>query len=536
MDQETSLKEYNLLTGKGNLGFYQRAEVTTIFAFNKKHKTSRNLYTIIVFEETSSELNQDDFLTDGLSEINNEYSLGISQEYKSLPEIENKYQELIESGKWSDDEGQLNIADLTSVPKQFVRSDGSKLIPLNSVLKNNFYNGSYILEFFDQDKNIFDSVFNSQEEFKKTAKKIRDISPIDLSFIKDRVGNIIFQFPVTLLTYRNSSKENWNGSNLKLAWHPKVKNKEEFSLIAKNEFDGNLMGFYNSKNSLKNKNSITIGNSKNLNEFIIYNQENNLIAAHIANSYLGENFELSIEAESGIRTIKYGDKKVEVKVKSLSKRASKKSSDYFSHIKKRKYENEKKKLAQTLSIIQYGKNGVDDRNKALEDIKTLIKKHGREGAYLWDPYLNHKDLMQTLYHSPYRNVPLKAITAYNKSTKKIHNIRLGIKNANLKRWIRREKAYFKSASDNFALNLEFRVRNNNYGWNFHDRFLLFPYSDRLHKPAVWSLGTSVNGLGKNHHILQKLNNPQIILDEFNDLWDELTAAGDDTLVWCSKDD
>lgn len=536
MDQETSLKEYNLLTGKGNLGFYQRAEVTTIFAFNKKHKTPRNLYTIVVFEEASSELNQDDFLTDGLIEINNEYSLGISQEYKSLPEIENKYQELIEEGKWSDDEGQLNIADLISVPKQFVRSDGSKLIPFNSVLKNNFYNGSYILEFFDQDKNIFDSVFNSQDEFKKTAEKIRDIIPIDLSFIKDRVGNIIFQFPITLLTYKNSSKENWNGTNLKLAWHPKVKNKEEFSLIAKNEFDGNLMGFYNSKNTLKNNNSITTGNSKNLNEFIIYNQENNLIAAHIVNSYLGENFELSIEAESGIRTIKCEDKKVEVKVKSLSKRTSKKISDYFSHIRNRKYENEKKRLAQNLYLIQYGKNGVDDRKKALEDIRKLIEKHGRKGAYLWDPYLNHKDLMQTLYHCPYRNVPLKAITAYNKSSKKIHGARLNIENISYSKWIHIERAIFKTDSNNLGLNLEFRVRNNNYGWNFHDRFLLFPYSVRLHKPAVWSLGTSVNGLGKNHHILQKLNNPQIILDEFNDLWDELTAAGDDTLVWCSKDD
>ena len=103
MDQEIFLKEYNFLTGKGNLGFYNRAEVTTIFTYNKKHKTPRNLYTIIGFEEASSELNQDDFLTDGLSEINKEYSLGISQEYKILPETENKYQELIEEGKWSDD-------------------------------------------------------------------------------------------------------------------------------------------------------------------------------------------------------------------------------------------------------------------------------------------------------------------------------------------------------------------------------------------------------------------------------------------------
>ncbi|MFW5794884.1 MAG: VPA1262 family N-terminal domain-containing protein, partial [Bacillota bacterium] len=477
-----------------------------------------------------------DITDEGLISINDNYSLGIQREYNNLAEIDNKFKELFEENKWSDNEDQLDIAELMPVSKQFVRSDGSKLIPLNSVLKNNFYNGSYILEFFDQEKDILDSVFNNEKEFEKAAAEIREVIPIDLSYIKDRVGNIIFQFPVTLLSYKNSGKENWNGSNLKIAWHPEVENKDEFSLIAKNEFDRNIMGFYSSKDSLKNKNYINTGNSKNSNEFIIYNQENNLITAHIVNSYLGENFKLSIEAGSGIRTIKCEEKKVEVEVKSLSKRTSKKSSNYFNHIKKRKYENEKKRLAQNLSIIQYGKNGVDDRKKALEDIIILIKKHGREGGYLWDPYSNHKDLMQTLYHCPYRNVSLKAITAYNKSSKRIHNNRLGIKNANLKRWIRREKAYFKYASNNLALNLEFRVRNNNYGWNFHDRFLLFPYLDGLHKPAVWSLGTSVNGLGKKHHILQKVNNPQIILDEFNELWNELIAAGDDTLVWCSKDD
>jgi hypothetical protein len=51
------LKEYNLLTKRGNLGFYKRAEITTIFAINK-YNTPRNLYTIIVFEEASPNLNQ----------------------------------------------------------------------------------------------------------------------------------------------------------------------------------------------------------------------------------------------------------------------------------------------------------------------------------------------------------------------------------------------------------------------------------------------------------------------------------------------
>lgn len=67
-------------------------------------------------------------------------------------------------------------------------------------------------------------------------------------------------------------------------------------------------------------------------------------------------------------------------------------------IRQRKYKNEKEVL--TEHFIQHGKNG-NERTKALQDIRSLINRHGREGVYLCDPYLTYEYLIDTLYYCKY---------------------------------------------------------------------------------------------------------------------------------------
>ena len=78
------------------------------------------------------------------------------------------------------------------------------------------------------------------------------------------------------------------------------------------------------------------------------------------------------------------------------------------------------------------------------------------------------------------------------------------------------------------LNLEIRGKIGTNGYDFHDRFLIFPSE----KPKVWSLGISVNQLGKSHHILQEVKNAKHILNAFNQLWEELNR--EECLVWKSN--
>jgi len=57
--------------------------------------------------------------------------------------------------------------------------------------------------------------------------------------------------------------------------------------------------------------------------------------------------------------------------------------------------------------------------------------------------------------------------------------------------------------------------------------LIFPAVDR--GAQAWSLGTSINALGKQHHILQRVDDGQRIRDAFEDLWHRLDQPAH--LVW-----
>ena len=82
--------------------------------------------------------------------------------------------------------------------------------------------------------------------------------------------------------------------------------------------------------------------------------------------------------------------------------------------------------------------------------------------------------------------------------------------------------------NNFGLNLEYRIQFSNYGWKFHDRFLIFP-GNKIEKPRVYALGTSINSFGTEHNILQLVSHPQPVIDAFDELWDSLNNL--ECIVW-----
>ena len=61
---------------------------------------------------------------------------------------------------------------------------------------------------------------------------------------------------------------------------------------------------------------------------------------------------------------------------------------------------------------------------------------------------------------------------------------------------------FNSLSNNYGVTLKFLAQHDQYGWEFHDRFLILIPTDELNLPEVYSLGTSINMLGKIHHTIR----------------------------------
>ena len=113
---------YQKLSTCQSLGFYNCCEMTTVFLESKNEKTPYNLFTIFVFDERAKQC------------------------YDILREaVEAK--ECIDMG-----DGVLKIGHLEEVPPIFVQQNSTVEISLNKVLKNNFRNGSYLIEFFDIEK------------------------------------------------------------------------------------------------------------------------------------------------------------------------------------------------------------------------------------------------------------------------------------------------------------------------------------------------------------------------------------------------
>ena len=194
--------DFEVLLKAGSLAFYNHAEIISIFLVNGGK--SYNVFTRVVFLED----NEEDFirinLTDpSLKKINNEVSLGIIREKVSLIESKSIFENLINNKLWriheSDDD--FIIGDLDPLPKSFV--PGLQDVPSNAVLIDNGDNASYLIEFFSKEFNVLNL---NNNEFKKICRIILEHIPIDLCFLTDRVGNILFQFPINLIKKTRNPK------------------------------------------------------------------------------------------------------------------------------------------------------------------------------------------------------------------------------------------------------------------------------------------------------------------------------------------
>lgn len=175
-------EDFDLLVENGNIGFYKTAEVTYIFLV--KDGALLNVFTLIVFEE-SDKISKQDPLTEKLHTINQDMSLGICQERVSINKARFIFTNLIESNKkrsglcnFGNDP--IYVDNFKILSKQFIPSTDNE-VPLNNVLKNNNENGSYIIEFFSEEKKLFNEGIN-ENDYKKICKKIREYLPIDFFF------------------------------------------------------------------------------------------------------------------------------------------------------------------------------------------------------------------------------------------------------------------------------------------------------------------------------------------------------------------
>src|SRR5208337_2800902 len=170
------------------------------------------------------------------------WSFGICRTLMTLPKFEHGLAHFDATGIWSPAGSVLTTGALRQTDPQFVPPDWADSIPLNKVLKNNFWAGSHVLEWADPEKGLFKPFFGKASFLKELAELLLPFVPVDLAAVSDRLGNILVQVPVTVLIASCEPTRDNSGYHLRVAWRPGAAQRPlRATMMA--EYDGTVTGF-----------------------------------------------------------------------------------------------------------------------------------------------------------------------------------------------------------------------------------------------------------------------------------------------------
>ncbi len=556
-DNKSLKSRFGKLAEPGVLGFHTHFEVTEIFGF-EKGKPPLNILTMMVAEEhlpgpceAPKVLNPCRLQLKSLPG----WTFGIKQFLKPHSEIEKAFEHYHATGEWLLSGLPLRVGERLSFLHQFVPADSTDSAPLNGVLKNNFWNGSHVIECFDETKISLQPFLDEPKRLQELSDVVQKFRPLKIASLSDKLGNVILQFPVTIISTQFSRDRVSGDCVIDLRWHPQATPRPLRGTCE--VLHDNLLTGYSSAAIEAPQTKLQIGLGEGKRRELIWDDEHHIILAATGNTSFTKAISMrmgmvSPEPRTFVVTDRHGlrvPQRVGLTTSTKSSIENSSSSQGDEWTWRRIYRDEFSRLKANRYFVQYRPSPghqEDEHEKALQDLRYLLNKYGEKGAWLWDPYLSASDILKTLFFCSHSNADLRALTAAMEipaqKTRSLNEPSFfdGI----FKRFLRmlgmqpekqakpefsesQRRALEDAESNLLGLRLEYRVRTGQAGWGFHDRFLIFPKRDG--GAEAWSLGTSVNSLGKQHHILQKVDDGQLVMEAFQDLWDALN--GPEYLIW-----
>jgi len=523
---DVALAELTRLIAPGVLGFYTHFEVTEVFAMQDGLNSVTNVFSIVVAEDRGSEALQ-------VSTIHNNtriklkslkgWSFGVARYTRSIAELVPALDMLSNTGEWQQSGNLLTVGKVIPLTPQFVPPDAASSIPLNRVLKNNFWNGSHLFEWSEQGKNALQPLFDNPRRLQELSKEVQKWVPLSLASLSDRLGNLLVQLPVTVLRNTFGYLRSGEGFLVDIAWHSKA-TPRALRANCDMKFDDVVCGYMSLEiHSYQTLLPMPVG--RGLHRGVIWDEQYQIILADTGPSAFINTISLNmnmVDPEPRVFATKQKDgsvnsHRIELLDQSRKSIVGEPESDANGGwTRKRMYTEEVARLAKERRFVQYkpvaGQQQVE-HERALEDIRLLINSYGHNGAWLWDPYLSAHDILETLFHCKYSGADLRALTSAKEAKLVVDEQHLELESSQCN-WR--------------GLHLEYRAKRGAAGWEFHDRFLIFPQNDDR-EALAWSLGTSINSLGLKHHILQRVDDGQLVVDAFLELWNQLDKP--ENLVW-----
>ncbi len=516
--------DFDNLLQPGKIAFYKSCEVTQFFLINREDHKVVNYYALFTFEEKALENETTKYLLPKPFQISDNFSLGALQKRIPISKARDIFAD-IQNGAINIDGPCSTPNKMPLLPKTFVPQGFGEKTILTNVLKNNIWKGNYIIEFFNEAKD-FPSSINERSKIDKINRKIKEILPIDLSFVHDRIGNIVFQFPVTLMNLDVLFKGNGTEVKIVCQQHPLINQERNIFIQVSSIYDNCTTGFFSKHfKNLDFEFNAVLGDDFDIHITVIDCDNNILLFDESKINYMksvGTCFNVMDSSEP--RTIPQKDGTV--KTVQLSNPMLSNTGIVYSDTHYRSQIGERIRNNKILTHDgDYTTLKANQSERGLNFLRAKLKDPSIKEICLWDPYLKAQDIMDVLYYEP-TGKPFRCITSATKAfgenehSKACSSEVRGSSESTFEKYRAECRSHFKQ-SNNKNVQLKLLAQHDNFGWKFHDRFLILVPQNPRQLPDAYSLGTSINSIGKSHHIIQKVTNAREILDNFEELWEKL---------------
>ena len=487
---------------------------------------SFNIFSLAVAHETDLPLTEKENITPNLIKLKADKSqkFGVLKRIVSIEDFLKIISYLVTPGSNEDDRNKLCYGHLKAIPPVYVPPLEQGKNEFLGLLKNNFFGGSHLFEWFDESKEYVAPLIKNLAALDELSGRLQEYLPIKIGTHSDRLGNIIVQIPCAAVAFTIERRDEQSHQLLSnLAVSPHFSGEMNFSGIFWREQYGSIIDFQKIP-LVAGRNIIPFQQINGKGYYTIWDESNQIICSggQVRSFVESVNSPMSLqEYNQRIFKLPNGkEKRINIFTPTSQSQIGKNTKDYRNWVRNRFLKIEKQELHDTLKLRQFKR---DMRQEALDFIRELIKKYGKNGIYLWDPYLNAKDLLETVFFSPYANSPIKALTGLKIAPQENKTSSYKADLANEINQAIRQAGW---------LNLTFVNADRSKVGEFHDRFIIFP-QERYEPVKAWSLGTSVNSLGKSHHIIQEVEDGQIIADVFEEMWEQ-SINDENNILWKSK--
>lgn len=491
-------------------------------------------------------------------------SVGLVRYRRSLAHFREIITEMEEHSRLDFGKGPMDVSGIMFDRAQFCRANATKTFANNRILSRNFYGGSHTQVYATSSPLLgLPDLLPGGLPSAGLTEALDQLPGFPVADVPEHIGNVLIQFtapPLAVDIERSGGKDTltvrgaWRSGfePLSLRLIPVFEDTVGVPVVASGKaWSHNLEAF------------------SEFNEFRLDVQE--LRSGEIVYSIARTNFLRQISLRTGFMSAGPGEP---LHIDGGTERIRRLSSETpmtvgpdetSQRTRERKAQNaaELANLERRLAFFRYGGTGRPlNHEKAISDLNRIIERYGQSGAWLWDPYLSGNCVLKTLCRSVYSGSDLRALSGgesvssrsevancpkketlrsarghklfktiwrsvtFSPSTKALGDSKgiLGDSDAKDKTkqevWRSEQIEALKSGlKDMTGVRLRFLERVGDRGFPFHDRFLILPQQDGTHR--VWSLGTSVNQLGKKHHIIQEVHHSRQIAAAFLAFWNAL---------------